>query len=138
MKRFLLFCLLALVSVYGVTALRIPQSLPELLQIGKPLSLAICKGLKYQKTGKINFFKQSNQTRIVESYIFKAFAALERTGCSKLTKHLACSLMAPPLLHKFGSLPPCRSLCRTVEKSCAEVLEFAARFGLLTKGEDTI
>ena len=137
MKQVSLSFFIALSLVNSLTALNLQHSLSELLKVGKKLEVDFCKGLGYQDAGKINFLKEINQTKVAQGHLLKAFEALTRTGCSKLVRPLACSLLAPPLLDRFGSLPPCRSICLAVEKSCAAVLKFAARLGAFVQGKET-
>ncbi|XP_065064814.1 uncharacterized protein LOC135691020 [Rhopilema esculentum] len=134
MKQVSLSFFIAFSLVNSLTALNLQRSLTELLKVGKELGIDFCKDLGYQDTGKINFLKEINQTKVAQGYLFKAFEALDRTNCSKLVRPLACSLLAPPLLDRFGSIPPCRSMCLAVEKSCAAVLKFAASLGALAQG----
>ena len=99
----------------------------QLLSIREPLELKFCKGLGYSYTAKLNFLKE-NQRKAESNTNFKALLRLNKTQCSPLVRYFACSLFAPQLLPKYGVLPPCKSLCRSITKSCALYLRWASLF----------
>ncbi len=84
----------------------------------KPLKVDFCSSLGYSTTHFKNLVEEVDQTAAQNDINFKDFLKLNRMGCSRLVKPLACSIYAPPCLDKYGYLPPCRSFCITVSKQC--------------------
>ena len=110
-------------------------SIATFLQQTKPIQVSFCKGLGYNTTSKINFLLESDPLKIMNKVMFRALSVLDRTGCSKLIKLYTCSLFVPSSNEKFGAIPPCRSSCNSIEKSCGRLLRFAAFFSPLSTGE---
>ena len=123
---FIIACLQGL--QYLLAASSNPKTFTEqLLGIREPLELEFCKKLGYSYTAKINFLKE-NQREAENNKNFKALLRLSKTRCSPLVRHFACSLFAPQLLPKYGVVPPCKSLCLSLTKSCALYLRWASMF----------
>jgi len=121
---FIIACLQGL--QYLLAASSNPKTFTEqLLGIREPLELEFCKKLGYSYTAKINFLKE-NQREAENNKNFKALLRLSKTRCSPLVRHFACSLFAPQLLPKYGVVPPCKSLCLSLTKSCALYLRWAS------------
>ena len=124
---FLLFvCLHGLQYTYADSS-KLTTLVEKLLSTSEPLELEFCKKLGYNSTTKINFLKES-QRNAKNNAKFKALMRLSRTGCSPLVRYFACSLFAPPLLPASGVLPPCKSFCYALTRSCAFYLRWASLF----------
>ena len=91
----------------------------------KPLDLEFCKGLGYDYSSGINFFLEKNSSQTMKNVIFRAFSLLDRMGCSNLIKAHACGIFAPEFVEVYGAVPPCRSMCLSIEKSCKPYLDIA-------------
>ena len=92
----------------------------------KPLDLEYCNGLGYKYTPGINFFLEKNSSQTKTNAAFRAFSLLDRMGCSNLIKAHACSIFAPEFVEVYGAVPPCRSMCLSIEKSCKSYLNIRA------------
>ena len=130
MFMFLLLCLHGLQYV-SANSSKSPKLIEELLHKTEPLELEFCKGLGYNVTPQINFL-QENQHTARRNANFKALLRLSKTRCSRLVIYFACSLHAPPPLAVYGALPPCKSFCHAVTKSCAKYLRWASRHSSYT------
>ena len=124
---FLLFVCLHGLQYTSADSSKLTTVVEKLLSTGEPLELEVCKNLGYNSTTKINFLKE-NQRNAKNNAKFKALMRLSRTGCSPLVKNFACTLFAPPLLPDSGVLPPCKSFCHALTKSCAFYLRWASLF----------
>ena len=91
----------------------------------KPLDLEFCKGLGYEYASGYNFFLEKNSSQTKKNAIFRAFSLLDRMGCSNLIRAHACAIFAPEFVDVFGAVPPCRSMCTSIEKSCKPFLKFS-------------
>lgn len=88
----------------------------------KRLRIKYCNGLGYRQTYKTNLVKQASQRDVAKDNLFQDLQTLDKIGCSDLVKPLACSIYAPKCIDKWGFLPPCRSVCTSVLKSCQKLM----------------
>ena len=117
-----IICLNGLQYVHATSA---KPPIEKLLNENEPLQLEFCQNLGYNTTPKINFLKES-QHSAERNNKFTSLVELSKVGCSDVVKHFACSLFAPPSLPVYGALPPCKSLCYEVTKSCSRYLRWAS------------
>ena len=109
------------------------ESLMFLSKQTQPLLADVCK--QHNATSKVNFAK-ANQTDIENNAIFRALLLLRQADCSNLITSFACAIFAPEVRARFGAaIPPCRSVCKTITKSCAAFLQIAVKFFPFPKGK---
>ncbi|XP_077444825.1 uncharacterized protein corin isoform X4 [Stigmatopora argus] len=89
----------------------------------EPISLELCMNLPYNLTRFPNFLGHVSQRESAVSWESSLFPALVQTGCYQYLMFYACTLLVPkcdPV--GLGTVPPCRSLCRTAKEKCELVL----------------
>lgn len=86
----------------------------------EPLRIKICQGLNYNMTMFPNF--DNHRTQGEAELTINQIEPLFNTACSPDVRYLVCSYYAP-ICTSYGQLiPPCRSLCKSVKRSCALVV----------------
>jgi len=110
--------IVAFSQVVSVHLASSPSKNVLLLKERVPLELQWCKSLGYKETTKINFMKKSPK-EAQKDPLYKSLLLLNYMGCSDLVKGFTCALYAPAYIVKYKTaLPPCRSLCKNIEKHC--------------------
>ena len=110
--------IVAFSQVVSVHLASSPSKNVLLLKEREPLELQWCKSLGYKETTKINFMKKSPK-EAQKDPLYKSLLLLNYMGCSDLVKGFTCALYAPAYIVKYKTaLPPCRSLCKNIEKHC--------------------
>ncbi|XP_077597774.1 atrial natriuretic peptide-converting enzyme [Stigmatopora nigra] len=89
----------------------------------EPISLELCVNLPYNLTRFPNFLGHVSQRESAVSWESSLFPALVQTGCYQYLMFYACTLLVPKCDPVGpGTVPPCRSLCRTAKEKCESVL----------------
>ncbi|XP_059149516.1 frizzled-9-like [Physella acuta] len=89
----------------------------------EPITIKICKDMRYNMTRMPNYVGQDNQME-AEARI-QDFQPLLQTNCSGLLKFFLCSLYAPMCTELVGetlNIPACRSMCLQVKAKCEPIL----------------
>lgn len=81
-----------------------------------------CEGLGFATKAAGNI----DSSQLKNNRVFRALQLLEKTGCSKLARHFTCSIFLPRTNGTYGAIPPCRSMCQELTKSCGAFLRIAA------------
>lgn len=82
----------------------------------EPISTPLCKGLDYNQTSFPNFLHYKTQRDASRAIL--QFSPLLITKCSPYIKFFLCSLYFPVCTEANNKIPPCKSLCLSVERSC--------------------
>ncbi|KAH9490470.1 Frizzled-10-A [Bulinus truncatus] len=89
----------------------------------EPITIKMCKDMKYNMTSMPNYVGQDNQIE-AEARI-QDFQPLVQTNCSRLLKFFLCSLYAPmctELVDETLNIPACKSMCLQVKAKCEPIL----------------
>ncbi|XP_063598949.1 uncharacterized protein LOC134775395 [Penaeus indicus] len=92
----------------------------------EPLSVPLCKGVNYNHTIIPNLLSHSSQAQAALE--MEQFIPLLRSKCSPHMEFFLCSVYAPVCTILEKPLPPCRSLCVTLRRDCADTIR---RLGLI-------
>ena len=86
-----------------------------------PEDLKLCYGIGYSEMILPNLLRHETLQEVKQQAT--SFVPLLRQGCHVHARIFLCSLFAPVCVKEHPTpIPPCRSLCRDVERSCAPVL----------------
>ncbi|XP_047484369.1 uncharacterized protein LOC125036046 [Penaeus chinensis] len=91
----------------------------------EPLSVPLCKGVSYNQTIFPNLLSHTSQAQAALE--MEQFIPLLRSKCSPHLELFLCSIYAPVCTVLEKPLPPCRSLCVTLRRDCADTIR---RLGL--------
>ena len=123
-------------SVQGILneSKEILRSMAWLSKQTQPLLADACQNLGYNGSSEMNFAKV-NQSEVANNAMLKALMLLQRTECSKFVMSFACAIFQPHFNASYRAvIPPCRSVCNTITKSCAAFLQLATQFLPFSQG----
>ena len=90
-----------------------------------PTDLKLCYGVGYDKMVLPNLLNHESMEEVYQQAL--SFVPLIRKNCHPLLRIFLCSLFAPVCLEDDsavrGPIPPCKTLCVSVENSCAPVMQ---------------
>lgn len=120
MKLLIVFVLLlVLVNGYDNGFLRTHSSCVNI-----PSDLKLCYGVGYDEMVLPNLLKHETLYEVKQQA--SSFVPLLSQNCHPHAQVFLCSLFAPVCLTRNtavdGAIPPCRSLCKSVEASCAPIM----------------
>ena len=89
-----------------------------------PMDLTLCHGIGYERMVLPNFLDHESLNEVRQQAA--SFVPMLRLECHQHTKEFLCSLFAPVCLTEvapnLGLIPPCKSLCKSVERSCGPTM----------------
>lgn len=90
----------------------------------EPVTIPLCRGLRYNSTIYPNLLKHRTQEEA--GLEVHQFFPLVKVACSNDLAFFLCSVYAPPCTIMEIPLPPCRHLCESARDGCEKLM---ARFG---------
>lgn len=90
----------------------------------EPVTIPLCRGLRYNTTIYPNLLKHRTQEEA--GLEVHQFYPLVRIACSNDLAFFLCSVYAPPCTIMEIPLPPCRHLCESARDGCEKLM---AKFG---------
>ena len=104
------------------------SSLVWLSKQTQPLLQDGCQNFGNNRTSEMNFAKV-NQSDVANNAMLRALFLLKRTKCSKFIMSFACAIFQPYVSARYrAAVPPCRSVCDSITKSCFSYLKLATYF----------
>ena len=90
-----------------------------------PTDLKLCHGVGYNRMVLPNLLNHESLDEVRQQAA--SFVPLLAKNCHPHLKEFLCSLFAPvclpPEMSMLGPIPPCKSLCKSVECTCAPVMK---------------
>nr|CAB3266010.1 sFRP1/5 secreted frizzled-related protein precursor [Phallusia mammillata] len=84
-----------------------------------PANMKLCRDVGYREMMLPNFFSHESLDEAHRQSV--SFVPLLATRCHPHTKIFLCSLFSPVCL-SGGPIPPCRSLCLSVQSACRQIM----------------
>ncbi|XP_063599093.1 uncharacterized protein LOC134775481 [Penaeus indicus] len=110
-------------SSVGTSQTPPPKDLPSTSLPGpkcEPLSVPLCKSMSYNQTIFPNLLSHTSQAEAARE--LEQFIPLLRSKCSPHLELFLCSMYAPVCTILDKPIPPCRNLCVTLRRDCADTI----------------
>ena len=104
------------------------KSLALLSKQTQPFLTEACQYFGFNASAEMNLAKV-DRSEVANNTIFRALLLLRQTGCSRFIMPFTCAIFDPQVRAMYGAaIPPCRSVCERITRSCVAMLKIAASF----------